>query len=141
MDLVAVFKDMISTFDLFQNNRLSGKPFLMERTRADKLEKVFNDAMIALPRAAQLEIINQLVAEGHLDPIVKEHMDEFNGTWGGIKYNYRRMAYGALEGIQTKNLPMRDAFDLASHNVKHLGVSWDDYYKIMAEIKKILIFN
>lgn len=140
LDLVLVFKDMIAAQDKAQELRINGLTFIPERVRGEKLEAVFNERMKALPRVDQVVVVDALVLDGYLPGLIKEYMDYFDGTWGSFRTDYHRVALSALDTIQTK-VPLKDVIDLASHSIKHMGYSWDDFYKIMAEVRKILKFS
>ncbi len=140
MDLVVVFKDMIEAQDKAQVQRISGQDHRFERVRAEKLEAQFNERMKAITRDEQLNVVESLVLDGYLDQSIKDSMDVLGGKWESYKTDYHRVALSALETIK-KKVSIKDALDLASHSIKHMGYSWDDYYKIMAQVKKILKFS
>lgn len=140
MDLVQVFKDMIQAQDKAMELRLKGQDHRFERLRGENLEFMFNEQMKALPRDKQALIIDILILDGYLPGICKNYMESFDGSWGSIKTDFHKLALSILNNIDLK-LPMRDVLDLASHNIKHLGMSWDDFYATMKEVRNILKFN
>lgn len=137
IDLVVVFKEMLEVQDKAQELRLAGQPFVGDRVRGEKLEAAFNERMQAMPRADQVAVVDRLVAQGLLPAAAQDYMITFDGTWGSFKTDFHRVALAALDTIKTK-VSSKDALELASHSIKHMGYSWDDFYKIMAEVRKIL---
>lgn len=136
-DLVVIFKDMIEAQDKAENLRLAGLLFRPDRVRGERLEKVFNDGMLVLDREKQMAVVQTLVLDGFLPPDVFDQMKYFGGTWAGFKTDYHRFALDVLGKIDSGGDP-RTAVEIAAGHVKQLGISWDDFYKLMAEIRKIL---
>lgn len=139
-DLLMVFKDMVEAQDKAQELRLGGQNHRFERVRGEKLEALFNERMRALGQDEQRFIIYQLTLDGFLPGICHDYMKYFNGTWGSIMTDFHKVALKVLENIEPGGTP-KEVLEKASHAIKHMGVSWDDYHAIMKEARNILKFH
>lgn len=131
------FIEMVEAQDNAQRLRLAGQDFIKERARAARLEDFFNEKMKGLNREDQKTVIYLLHYDGLLSAGIGEAMEVFNGTFASISTVWHKVALKALESVPEK-LDYKEVLQLAASNVKHMGYSWDDFYKIMAEVRKIL---
>lgn len=136
-NMVDLYKKMIDAQDRAQVLRLEGKDFVIERTRAKRLEDNFNEEMKGLNKEDQKTVLYLLYYEDLIPIGIMDAMEVFDGTFDSIKTDYRTVALSVLETIKTKS-DHKTILEMSAHSIKHMGFSWDDYYKIMAEIRKII---